>query len=275
MGSPNPSPTTHCEAPLTGGAAYWIEIGFVLGASSITGLSMWVQALATNDECAGALPATLGETSVSIADATASAVSSCSMAKDEWYEFSPSCTRLYEISFETSGFSALAVYDACGGNLLSCAPSGYPASVQLLLSAGANYKIRIGKPPAFNPLLLTISETSGQLRISDPFDLAISVTPGLLSIGISCGAPSGVYFTPVTFNAGAFPDGWFLGLDITWAELFAQWTTAPFIGVLDAQGNVTNGPYAVPPGLTLYAVGVSDLFQPNWKASPPLMVTTI
>ncbi len=277
---PPPSPffvpgTMHCALALTAGTEYRIEIA-ISGSCPNDSMLFEVLPSATNDECSGALAIDAGGTPISISNATTSAVQSCPKQKDEWYSFTPPCTRTYTVNIDagpsnTNAYS-VDIYDACGGTLLACGGAGHT----LTMSAGAAYLIHVGIQPLYvQGAYSTLSLNNAILYVTDHFGLELTVTPGFLSIGIECGAPYGAYFTPVTLVPGNFPNGWFLGIDITWFELITQLSAAPFVGALDSEGSVTNGPYAVPPGLTLYAVGVSDLFQPIWKASPPATVTTI
>jgi len=51
------------------------------------------------------------------------------------------------------------------------------------------------------------------------------------------------YVTAITLAQGAYPNGWFFGLDITLTELISQFQTGfPFSGVLDAVGQSVAGP---------------------------------
>jgi len=64
------------------------------------------------------------------------------------------------------------------------------------------------------------------------------------------------YFLAVTLNQGAFPSGWFFGLDLGMPELIGLFSAGfPFTGSLDAIGASAFGPVPfLPAGLTLYAV---------------------
>lgn len=67
------------------------------------------------------------------------------------------------------------------------------------------------------------------------------------------GAP---YFLAITLTQGAFPNGWFFGLDVGMSEIFALFSAGPpFTGVLNAVGAATLGPaMGLPSGLTFYTV---------------------
>jgi hypothetical protein len=92
------------------------------------------------------------------------------------------------------------------------------------------------------------------LAFSSPFG------PGSVKMDHSpCPASVGrVYFTPVDLTAGAFPAGWFYGLDITLPELLTLFSVGPpFTGSFDAVGGATTGPLGPAPGfsgLNLFAV---------------------
>ena len=70
--------------------------------------------------------------------------------------------------------------------------------------------------------------------------------------------PGGTYFFAATLNPGAFPAGWFFGIDITLQEIVNEVNAGPpFVGTLDALGHVTIGPVCgLPAGLTIYSVGL-------------------
>ena len=110
------------------------------------------------------------------------------------------------------------------------------------------------------------------LSLSQPF-------PGTLQVeNIGC-TPFNPYVTAYTFSQGAFPAGWFFGIDIGWANLIMQ--------AMDPLGPPTNGffdvngsslwilPGGVPPGLTIYAVTIDidpTTSQPN--PTPAISFTT-
>lgn len=164
----------------------------------------------------------------------------------------------------------LARYDGCGGTLLSCVDDscGLQSAIDVRLTAGATYYLRIGgfDGESFNT----------SIEIVNPAQLSFPTTPGFLSLCMSGGTPFSGYFTAVTVHQGAFPNGTFFGIDITLQEMFLQIAAgAPFVGLLDGAGAALHGPYAVPPGLTLYGVTLNDVFAPGFTATPPTSVTTI
>jgi hypothetical protein len=68
----------------------------------------------------------------------------------------------------------------------------------------------------------------------------------------------GTYFLAVTLNAGAFPGGWFYGIDISMPDLVNEINAGfPFMGPVGPCGASTVGPFGgLPSGLTLYAVSL-------------------
>lgn len=72
-----------------------------------------------------------------------------------------------------------------------------------------------------------------------------------------CPALAGAdYLVAITLNQGAYPNGWFYGVDIPFSELVNEYNAGfPFKGTLDAVGASTFGPIGgAPSGLTIYAV---------------------
>jgi hypothetical protein len=84
--------------------------------------------------------------------------------------------------------------------------------------------------------------------------------PGSVAMAnTACAAMAGAnYLSPITLVPGAFPGGWFFGLDITITELLGQYSAGfPFAGLLDATGASFAGPFGPAPvlsGVTLYGV---------------------
>ena len=91
------------------------------------------------------------------------------------------------------------------------------------------------------------------------------------------GASGNVYWTPVTFSQGSFPNDWFYGIDISANDLVNEVLSGPpFSGNLGAAGSSTfTIPSGVPGGIHLYAVslrfanGVAPFGQGFIEASAP------
>jgi hypothetical protein len=261
-------------ASLTAGVTYYVEVSDWQASSAFT-LTIDPFVPAVNDECSGALPIYPGVTAgISSANATTSATPTCAwISMDLWYTYTASCSGVH--TFHNCGYSnddtVIALYDSCGGLALACNDQGCgdQSLIAVGLDAGTTYYFRVGG--WFGGGFVTSIEI-----VPPSAGLSFPTTPGFLSLCMSGGTPFGGYFAAVTVNQGAFPNGTFYGIDITFTELFLQLSAgAPFVGVLDAEGGVQHGPYAVPPFLTLYGVALNDIFVPGFTASAPTSVTTI
>jgi hypothetical protein len=90
--------------------------------------------------------------------------------------------------------------------------------------------------------------------------------PGCIQADLMGLPPGGSYFLAVTLNAGAFPGGWFFGIDIGGTELASELLSGfPFSGSLSSAGTCSAGGTATigqfcgaPSGLTVYAVGLGN-----------------
>jgi hypothetical protein len=259
--------------PMTAGVTYYVEVSD--WASSVFVLAIVAVPPAVNDECSGALPIFAGVTSgVSNVYASDSLEPACAtFSKDLWYAYTASCDGIH--TFRTCGHSVddtlLALYDSCGGAQIGCDDDGcgIRSTMSVALAAGSTYYLRLGGWPG--------GATNTAIEIVPPAAaLSFPTTPGFLSMSVCGGTPFGGYFTAVTAYQGAFPNGSFFGIDITLLELFLQIGAGPpFVGLLDGDGDALHGPYAVPPGLTLYGVTLNNVFVPGFKASAPMSVTTI
>jgi hypothetical protein len=104
-----------------------------------------------NDECAGALPAVLGNNSFSNNFATDSPNPCNTMTKDLWYTFTPAATGELSVSTctGTTADTVVAIYDGCGGATLVCDDDGCgadagPSNAVTCVTAGHQYLIRVG-----------------------------------------------------------------------------------------------------------------------------------
>jgi hypothetical protein len=86
---------------------------------------------------------------------------------------------------------------------------------------------------------------------------------GCVQVNLTNMPGGGFYFLGATVQAGTFPNGWFFGIDIGFAELQNEINTGfPFLGVVGASacggtGSATIGEFCgVPSGVTFYAVGL-------------------
>jgi hypothetical protein len=135
-------------------------------------------------------------------------------------------------------------------------------------TAGATYSVQVG------------GWSSGErgtfrFRVEPQFTLRIDSPsgPGSVRIANAAGVPGAFYFTALTVVPGAFPNGWFFGVELSPIELFLQLSSpAPFTGVLDATGGSTFSLTGVP-SLTLY--GVTATFGPGFLEASPAVSYTI
>ena len=89
---------------------------------------------------------------------------------------------------------------------------------------------------------------------------------GTVALHHRFGTPNAAAFTALSVMRGAYPNGWFFGLDIAFADLIYQANSGePFLVTLDADGAWSSPTYATSfSGVTFYAVGIDDIY-----ASPP------
>jgi hypothetical protein len=92
------------------------------------------------------------------------------------------------------------------------------------------------------------------------------------------GTPGNPYLNAVSLTQGAFPNGWFYGVDIPFNLLVSEYLLgSPFSGVLNVVGGALGSiPGPLPPGIQLYSVGVE--FAPSFLAirnSPPFIYTIL
>jgi hypothetical protein len=101
--------------------------------------------------------------------------------------------------------------------------------------------------------------------------------PGDLHLRRRRGIPGDVTFTALTAAPGAFPNGWFFGLDPELADLLhALGSGSPaFVAALDAGGEHTFVQRGLPPGLPVHGVALDlDPTLRTWRPSAPVTVTT-
>jgi hypothetical protein len=101
--------------------------------------------------------------------------------------------------------------------------------------------------------------------------------PGELHLRRRRGIPGNAFFTALTTVPGAFPNGWFFGLDPLLPDLLGFFASGhpAFVGRLDGAGEHDFGAFGLPPGVPLQGVAL-DL-EPSlrrWQPSPPVAVTT-
>jgi hypothetical protein len=238
--------------------ARWIAIGLLVATASL--------AQVVNDTCAGAI---LISEATAVAGSTVGATTgpnpvACSATNDVWYRFVPGCNGQYTVSTCNAGTAfdtVLAVWNGAGGcgspvliacNDNNCVLTGatQASRVTFTASAGGVHYVSVG----------------GKLGVTGAFTLRVDLVPvmslaffnlgpGTLGYHVT-GPPLGSFFTAATLVPGAFPFGWFYGVDVPLSEIVSQYNAGPpFVGVLSACGLATVGPAGgLPPGLTIYAV---------------------
>jgi hypothetical protein len=96
---------------------------------------------------------------------------------------------------------------------------------------------------------------------------------GCLQVNLGGLPGNGTYFLAVSLTAGAFPNGWFNGIDIGFADLISQVNFGfPFSGPTSSCGSSQVGEFCgLPSGLGLYAValGIPGPVLGPWTAVTP------
>jgi hypothetical protein len=98
---------------------------------------------------------------------------------------------------------------------------------------------------------------------------------GSIAVNHMFGTPNGGVFTAVSLAPGAFPNGWFFGIDIPFSEVVFQANVgAPFVATLDAGGKQTSATYGTGlSGYTLWSVALDNITGVNVRASRPVGFT--
>ena len=230
-----------------------------------------------NDDCAGAIPVTLGSnpgacltfTNV-LATTSAGYPAICNtISSDVWFSFTPSATGAYRLDTETPAGcpngtetdTVLAVYSSCaaGASPIGCdddSGTGLLSILNVGLCANQTYFVRVGSfgtQSATNSGTFYLNVNPDTSTFTQTF---CSTGPGCLQISVFNGIPNGAYYLAATTNVGTFPAGWFFGIDITVAEIQAQLNNGyPFVGTLNAMGSTTIGPVCgLPSGLSVCSV---------------------
>ncbi len=162
-------------------------------------------------------------------------------------------------NFNTGGNYILAPGGAVGG--LSLLPGG-TAWVGFTASTGGSFENYDLQSWTYEPgMLLNLAY--------DPMTFVVS----LADVG---GNPGDLCFNVLTLNGGAFPNGWFYGVDINVVEMAQIFNLgAPFLTALDANGEYSLLVPGVPPlGVTFYGVAL-DISAAGLvvKSSPPTSLT--
>jgi hypothetical protein len=253
----------------------------VLGACAL--IAGAAAAQASNDTCSTAIAITEG---VPVAGSTVGATTGpnpvgCNATNDVWYSIVLQCGAQYVAStcnpgttFDTvlsvwngTGGCAAPMLVACNDNNCILAGQTNTSRVTFTATAGGLYYVSVG----------------GKLTTTGPFTLRVDLVPvttlsffnvGPGTLGYHVTGPSlGTYFTAVSLTAGAFPFGWFYGIDLPLADIVLEFNAgSPFVGTLSLCGHATVGPFGgLPSGLTAYAVSLGFAVGsqlPNFASNP-------
>jgi hypothetical protein len=262
---------SNVNVSVTAGTTYYVRVSGFQGATGNFYLVITPQTSpVVNDECSGAIPLACGANgpfSNLFATNSAAPPPSCgtpgnSGFRDLWFSLTtPAGALTINTCNGTGGFNTvLQVFDSCGGVQRACNDNGnncaLGSSVALTATAATTYIIRVssGSIDGFGsfPINVTLPPNpnpSMTLAWTSPFGA------GSLEADLS-GPQNGTYFMAVTGVAGAFPNGWLFGLDISYSELASQLSVGfPFTGPMDACGGFTLGPFqGLPSGFTIHSI---------------------
>lgn len=250
--------------PVVAGATYYLQIGAWSQPTPVAGFVAFK--LHPGDDCAHATalaPGVNGPFSNAAATDTALNFTCGAAWRDVWFRYDTPVDAYVTIATERPAGTApgtlvdpnLSVYDGCGGQLLACANGLAYDAVTTTVYASANQPLFVrvaGELGQQGTFYLTVTAEDRVLRMTAPLGA------GSLRIENLGGDPFGGYVTVLTLYSGAFPNGYFAGIDPTPTELFLQLASgvAPFVGPLDAAGGSSFGPVVGLPPLTLYGVTV-------------------
>lgn len=180
--------------------------------------------------------------------------------------------------------------DYCGGAISEISPAGPNPLVAVLppltgceyisivvWNGGDNAVSGVGYVDnvQFNATLLSCAVPCFVVAPGPPtLSFASPSGPSCIQVTLSNMPGGGFFFLAATLQLGNFPNGWFFGIDIPFPELQAEINAGfPFIGGVtgSACGSVGNGTVGefcgLPPGLTIYAVGVGAPFGSNYPTA--------
>ena len=256
---------TWTQAPASNGV-FQLSFNAIDGIGRTANGAVTISVTPSNDSCGSSTTVSLGTNGpfTNIFATESGVIPSCGIGyKDIWFTFTPPCTGPYTIDTCTPAQfdTVLAIYASCGGSEVACNDDGgtgcgYTSSVQgLQLNAGVPVWIRVAS-------YSSTSTGTFNLNINQDFIVTWSSPfgPGSVKFDLSGGPLGGTYFHAIVLAPGAYPNGWFYGIDITFPEIVNELTIGyPFVGPLSPCGAAQFGPISgVPPGLTIYSVGVAS-----------------
>ena len=215
-------------------------------------------------------------------------MSNCGFATDHdvWFVVVPLCSGPYQATTCLPGTgldTVIGVWDGtggCGGLVpINCddntcnLPNQFTSStVTWTATAGTPYFISVaGYFGQAGPFSLLVTAGGG---------ISLNFTtggPGSIGYSVVGAPPGGLIFTAVTLIAGAYPSGWFFGIDIAFPELQLELNQGfPFVTVASLCGSFSVGPLpGVPSGLTVYGVALGVAVGSSFPTtiSPPATFT--
>jgi hypothetical protein len=255
---------------LVGGTTYYVRVYFASFPNpSTANLAVNFVPFPANDECVGALPIPFGvNVGLDNFGATSSPSSpQCQTAhNDVWYSFvAPKSGTIRISGCGSSSDPFFAVYASCGGALLACddddANNAGPCAtttplmpfIRMPVSAGTTYLLRVGANSATHMAMVVT------LLYEYSFNIGYDAPTSTVVFDAFGGSPGAQVVHAVTPFQGAFPNGWFYGVDIPLLDLYAIVVYgSPFVGVLDAAGELLVAVPGVPQiGTTFYYASVA------------------
>ncbi len=274
----------------TAGTTYLFRLGNTTATTTASMLHLAEIPIATNDECVGALSVFTGangpftNAGTTTSATTPTCMTAASTNSDIWFAWTAPITATVKMNgCGSSSDPFFTVYDACGGLQVACDDDdlsnlGPCATTQTLnpyvsfpAIAGTTYFIRVGNNTA---ALMTVF-----INIEYVFSLTLTYDPMAFAVTIAdvAGNPGDLALNALTLVQGAYPNGWWYGVDIPVFELTNLILTgAPFFVLLDGTGSYSLTIPGIPPlgGITFYGVGVD--FTPAGifaKKSAPTSIT--
>lgn len=227
-----------------------------------------LRAQVQNDHCPGAI--VLGTATLTGSNTGATSgpepLGTCQTAgADVWYSWVPPCSGVYTVSTcsATTNFATVVtVWDGFAGCVLPveagcsdvCASGGFQGAAAVVnATLNHQYYVSVGG----------IAGATGTFTLSASLGAAMTLSffsngPGTIGYVLTEGPESGIAFVAIALAAGAYPYGWFYGIDIPWPDLLNEIAMGyPFFVVLQSCGGAVVGPFpGIPTGLTLYGVGL-------------------
>jgi hypothetical protein len=166
--------------------------------------------------------------------------------------------------FETTNEEAsgvIPVFDALGAGWYLMSVQNHKSSADVELVEGGQLVAMYVGPTLGRELEFWYSSVTGAATIETH---------------IRFGAANGVFFSPVGFVPGNFPNGSFFGVDIAFIELVNQYLFgAPFSGTLDASGRYDSPTFngVILSGITVYGVAIDDVTSLLPQVSAPVAYT--